>query len=86
MPPDATDGAPFTPPSFDAGPLTTPCQAACDQLAKLGCPALIDCVTVYAHIEGVKEKRTPSGVFLTCTMVAGASSKADIIALGISCP
>lgn len=84
MPPDATDGAPFVLP--DGSPLGTPCSAACEVLQNIGCPVEPDCVTVYAHVESAKEKRTPSGQLLTCMMVTVAQTKLDVRALGIGCP
>jgi hypothetical protein len=83
VPPDATDAAP----GFDAAPPTVPCQAACATLTLLGCPEGIpfDCVTVLAHIEGARAKRTPSGAPVTCAGVASATTVAQVRAAGVAC-
>jgi hypothetical protein len=85
VPPDATDAAPA--PAGDALPPTTPCQAACATLTLLGCPEGLpsDCVTVLAHIEGARAKRTPSGAPVTCAGVASATTVAQVRAAGVAC-
>ncbi|HLK36900.1 MAG TPA: hypothetical protein VKU41_09135 [Polyangiaceae bacterium] len=83
VPPDATDGSPWSPrPDADL----TPCQAACTNLTALGCAVEADCVQVMAHVDGARLVRTATGAPMTCAAVAAASSKAGVMALGVSCP
>lgn len=87
VPPDA-DASPGPPtPAGDAMPPTTPCQAACATLTLLGCPEGLpaDCVTVLAHIEGARTKRTASGASVTCAGVAAATTVAQVQAAGVAC-
>lgn len=74
--PDATDAASF---------LTTPCQAACNELAALGCPekSIVDCATILAHVEADRLVRTSTGDPMTCVAVAGATSVTAERALGV---
>ena len=80
IPPDATDAAPVV---LDG---TTPCQAACLNMAALCGPQPTDCPSVFAHVDGARLIRTPSGAALTCMAIAGAASRADVAALGVACP
>ena len=83
VPPDATDASPAPAPLGDA---STPCQAACDALARICGPQPADCVTVYANIDGRRLVREPNGRPLTCTDVAAANDKPSVRGLGVSCP
>ena len=82
--PDASDAAPL--PVADAGP-TTPCEAACLNLQRFACREgfASDCPQAFAHIDGAKVIREPSGRPLSCMDVADASSAADLRGLGIRC-
>lgn len=85
VPPDATDAAPT--PASDASAPMTPCQAACDVLARLCGPQKPDCVTAMAHVDGSKSIRNgATGKPLTCMDVADAGSAAELRAIGETCP
>lgn len=79
MPPDATDGAP---PVFDA---SDACTQACATLQALGCPVQPSCPGVLMNAE-LAHLVAVNGSFLTCTVIAGAKTKAYVQGLGISCP
>lgn len=87
--PDASDASA---PAVDAqrvivdAPIT-PCEAACANLATLGCPPpAADCATVMAHVESMRLIRTTAGAPLTCAALAAATSQAGVSALGVKCP
>lgn len=83
IPPDATDAAPL--PLGDGAP-TVPCQAACDNRARLCGPQQPDCVQTYAHIESARVRLNPTtGLALTCYDVADAGSVAALTAIGAGC-
>ncbi len=87
--PQYPDASPYVASTPDAGP-PTPCQAACDTLARLGCHPQDTCVTVWAHIESARELRAPCGATLTCpsvtcTDVASAQRVSDLSRLGVKC-
>ena len=86
QPYDASDAAPWA--VGDGGPGETPCQRACDVLARFCGPQLDDCATSLAHTEsGPVGIRESSGRRLTCADLADAGSKAAVQSLAPgSCP
>ena len=84
VPPDASDAAPPAP-AADASP-STPCQAACDAMARVCGTQQTDCVTVMANIDGRRLVRKSNGQPLTCADVSAAPDRPSMRGLGIGCP
>jgi hypothetical protein len=87
--PDASDAA--SPLALADGAPSTPCQAACSALARLGCPEGLrtSCYTVLSHIDGAGDIATPCGSALcppmTCTAIAKVTSIAQVRTQGVPC-
>jgi hypothetical protein len=77
-PPDASDAAPAP---------SGPCEAACNNLAALGCDEgrYATCIGIMAHIEAQRLVRTSTGAPLTCAAAANAKTVSDVHSLGLDC-
>jgi hypothetical protein len=80
---DASDAAPYV---AGDGAGESICQLACDHLVPICGPQGALCASVYQRMQDQQEVRKPAGGALTCADVLGASDKASVRALGVSCP
>lgn len=89
-PPDASDAVapPGPTPGADGAP--SACAEACVLLTEFGCAigdATASCETFFARDLAVgKIANAVTGKPLTCTDIAAATTKAQIVALGFACP
>jgi hypothetical protein len=76
-------------PIWQSGGSSTTCDAACTNAARLTCPEgkALDCAVSFTSWDQgpVRIRRPDTGVALTCAAVAGATTVAQIRAMGVTC-